>query len=114
MGPDELQGHVVHKIGVESHQESNGHGPRHVPHVLHVLTHAFVIPNPFELKTSVRGKNGVKFHWESSEHGSRHVVLHVFDKSLAGIDGSALNQESSVGLLLVLRWSSVGLALVFR
>ena len=33
---DELQGHVLHKNGVEFHQESNGHGPRHVTRVRHV------------------------------------------------------------------------------
>ena len=35
---DELQGHVLHKNGVEFHQESNGHGPRHVTRVRHVST----------------------------------------------------------------------------
>ena len=35
---DELQGHVLHKNGVEFHQESNGHGPRHVTRVGHVST----------------------------------------------------------------------------
>ena len=36
--PDELQGHVLHKNGVEFHQESNGHGPSHVTRVRHVPT----------------------------------------------------------------------------
>ena len=35
---DELQGHVLHQNGVEFHQESNEHGPRHVTRVLHVST----------------------------------------------------------------------------
>ena len=33
---DELQGHALHKNGVEFHQESNEHGPRHVTRVRHV------------------------------------------------------------------------------
>ena len=36
---DELEGHILHKNGVEFYQESNGHGPRHVTCVCYVSTH---------------------------------------------------------------------------
>ena len=51
---DELQGHVLHKKGVEFHQESNGHGPRHVTRVCHVSTrdlHVFLeLLNPLRYR----------------------------------------------------------------
>ena len=76
---DELQGHVLHQIRVEFHQECNGHGPRHMTRVCHVSTRELLTPDPFELQTSVRGQNELEFHWESNGHGPRHVtrVLHV-------------------------------------
>ena len=53
-----MQTSVRGQNGVEFHHEFNGHGPRHMICVLHVLTHDldirydFVTPEPFELQTS--------------------------------------------------------------
>ena len=72
--PFELQTSVRGQNGVEFHQESNGHGPRHVARVRHGSPRVLLTPDPFELQTSVRGQNGVEFHQESNGHGPIHVT----------------------------------------
>ena len=60
---------------VEFVQESTGHGPRHVTHLLALLlaeiaNERLKIPTSLlvDLQTSVRGQNGVEFDQESTGH----------------------------------------------
>ena len=82
--------------GVEFDQESTGHGPRHVTHLLALLLAEIANERLkiltsllFDLQTSVRGQNGVEFVQESTGHGPRHVT-HLLALLLAEIANERL------------------------
>jgi len=82
--------------GVEFDQESAGHGPRHVTHLLALLlaeiaNERLKIPTSLlvDLQTSVRGQNGVEFDQEFSGHGTRYVT-HLLALLLAQIANERL------------------------
>ena len=68
--------------GVEFDQESSGHGPRHVTHLLALLLAeianerlkilTFLL---FDLQTSGRGQNGVEFYQEFTGHVGFFLAL---------------------------------------
>ena len=71
----ELQTSVRGQNGVESDQESTGHGPRHVTHLLALLLAKIANERLkiltsllFDIQTSVRGQNWVEFCQQSTEH----------------------------------------------
>jgi len=71
----DLQTSVRGQNGVEFDQESSGHGPRHVTHLLALLlaeiaNERLKIPTSllFVLQTSVRGQKGVEFCQESNRY----------------------------------------------
>ena len=75
---DDRNGHVLHQIGVEFHQEFNEHGPRHVTRVFHVSdTCTFLTLVLDDRNGHVLHQNGVEFHQEFNGHGpdTRHVYF---------------------------------------
>ena len=77
-----LQTSVRGQNGVEFYQESTGHGPRHVTHLLALLlakiaNERLKIPTSllFDLQTSLRGQNGVEFCQESTRHVGFFLAL---------------------------------------
>ena len=100
----DLQTSVRGQNGVEFDQESAGHGPRHVIHLLalllaeianerlKILTSLLV-----ELQTIVRGQNGLEFDQKSYEHCPRHVT-HLLALLMAKIANERLKNLTSIWL----------------
>ena len=83
----DLQTSVRGQNEVEFDQESTGHGPRHVTHLLalllakianerlKILTFLF-----FDLQTSMRNQNGVEFYQEFTGHVGFFLALLLADQ----------------------------------